>query len=382
VVKTGDKFYAKAADDVLQEKGECGGAVTATLKYLLQNRVVDGVLAMGHGADIYDGKPKFITDPKRVTELSGSLRCAPILHANVLRKYLNGAKDMRIAVVGVGCDCVALEKLGKKGVINVDNLILIGLNCGGMLPPVKAQEMIQKLFETDPTDVVNEEIANGYFIIETTAHERKELRIDDLEEMGWGRRANCRRCEVKIPRMADLAFGKWGVTGPDSSTATFVEVCSEAGAQLLGDAIVAGALITEDPLPRGLEVRDHVEKAMLKLAAKWQRHDFVTGDAKDEYWLAQFSKCIKCYGCIDACPICACDNCKIECKEPLWIESNELPPSPKFQFTRAAHMSDDCVNCGQCEDACPAEIPLSTFFQQSSKEYAKLFARFDELTSM
>jgi len=47
--------------------------------------------------------------------------------------------------------------------------------------------------------------------------------------MGYGRRANCRRCEEKIPRSTDLAFGNWGVIGPDAGKATFVEVCSESG---------------------------------------------------------------------------------------------------------------------------------------------------------
>jgi ferredoxin len=72
----------------------------------------------------------------------------------------------------------------------------------------------------------------------------------------------------------------------------------------------------------------------------------------------------------------------LESKESLWFESGELPPSPKLQFTRAAHKANDCVNCGQCEDACRVEIPLSTFFQQSSKEFGEQFARFDELTSI
>jgi Na+-translocating ferredoxin:NAD+ oxidoreductase RnfC subunit len=44
-------------------------------------------------------------------------------------------------------------------------------------------------------------------------------------------------------------------------------------------------------------------------------------------------------------------------------------------------MAADCVDCGQCEDACPVEIPLSTFFHQSTKDQAKLFARFAELTT-
>ena len=38
---------------------------------------------------------------------------------------------------------------------------------------------------------------------------------------------------------SNLAFGNWGVVGPDAGNATFVEVCSEAGAQLLQDAVKA-----------------------------------------------------------------------------------------------------------------------------------------------
>src|SRR5664280_675941 len=294
MVKVGDMFYAQASDSAIQQGGECGGAVTATLKYLLENKVVDGVLAMKREKDIYDVVPTLMTDPAKITELSGSLHCAPVIQSNVLFKYLNGAKDMKLAVVGVGCDSLALQVQIGKGVLNPDNLVLIGLNCGGTLPPVKAMEMIQKLYETDPMDVAKEEIAKGNFIIETKDHEHKELKVDDLEEMGYGRRANCRRCEEKIPRSMDLAFGNWGVIGPDAGKATFVEVCSEAGAQLLDDAVKAGALTTKDPIPKGIEIRENIEKAMLKLAAKWQAHDFLGPENRDEFWLEQFAKCIKC----------------------------------------------------------------------------------------
>jgi formate dehydrogenase subunit beta len=298
----------------------------------------------------------------------------------VLFKYLNGAQDMKLAVVGVGCDSLAMQVQIRKEELNADNLVRIGLNCGGTFPPVQAQEMIQKFYETDPMDVVKGEIAKGNFIIETKDHEHKEFKIDDLEEQGYGRRASCRRCEEKIPRTMDLAFGNWGVIGPDAGKATFVEVCSAAGAQLLEDAVHAGALTTKDPLPKGIEIRANVEKAMLKLGAKWQAHDFLSGEERDEFWLEQFAKCIKCGGCWKACPVCTCDDCKLESCEPRWVESG-IPPSPKLQYTRAALMDADCVDCGQCEDACPVEIPLSSFFHQSTKNTAKLLARFDEITA-
>ena len=287
---------------------------------------------------------------------------------------------MKLAVVGVGCDSLAMQVQIRKEALNADNLVRIGLNCGGTFPPVQAQEMIQKFYKTDPMDVVKAEIAKGNFIIETKDHEHKEFKIDDLEEQGYGRRANCRRCEEKIPRLMDLAFGNWGVIGPDAGKATLVEVCSAVGAQLLEDAVKAGALTTKDPNPTGIEIRANVEKAMLKLGAKWQAHDFLSGEERDEFWLEQFAKCIKCGGCWKACPVCTCDDCKLESREPRWVESG-IPPSPKPQSTRAAHMAADCVDCGQCEDACPVEIPLSSFFHQSTKNTAKLLARFDEITA-
>ena len=38
---------------------------------------------------------------------------------------------------------------------------------------------------------------------------------------------------MKVPRQADLACGNWGVIGDKAGKATFVEVCSEKGADLL-----------------------------------------------------------------------------------------------------------------------------------------------------
>lgn len=67
--------------------------------------------------------------------------------------------------------------------------------------------------------------------------------------------------------------------------------------------------------------------------------------------------------------------------EPFWFEQFRYSISPKLQYTRAAHLTSDCVNYGQCEDICPMEIPLSAFFHQSRKEYARLFEKFDSMVS-
>ena len=62
---------------------------------------------------------------------------------------------------------------------------------------------------------------------------RESVSVDDLEEEGYGRRSNCPRCKLKVPRQADLACGNWGVIGDKAGKATFVEVCSPKGADLL-----------------------------------------------------------------------------------------------------------------------------------------------------
>lgn len=140
MVNVGDKFYACAADESI--KGECGGAATAMLKFMLEDGIVDGVVAMRKGKDTYDGVPELYTDTSKVVEAAGSLHCAPLLQSKYVFKYLKGAKDSKLAVVGMGCGVMVIQKMAQKGALNLENLVLIGLNCGGTLHPVKAQEMI------------------------------------------------------------------------------------------------------------------------------------------------------------------------------------------------------------------------------------------------
>ena len=79
---------------------------------------------------------------------------------------------------------------------------------------------------------------------------------------------------MKVPRQADLACGNWGVIGDKAGKATFVEVCSEKGANLLSAAQKAGVIATEAAPAKGLEIRAKVEGAMLKLGDKWRAKDF------------------------------------------------------------------------------------------------------------
>ena len=312
MVKKGDMLYAWTTNADLAKKAECGGAVSALLKYALESKAVDAVLAVKRGVDIYDAVPTVITDPKEIDKTAGSLHCGTLLMAKLVKKYLNGANDKKVAITVKGCDMMGLYELAKRKQINLDNIVMIGVNCGGTVSPVLARKMIQEKFEVDPETVHKEEIDKGQFIIEYEGG-HKGISIDVLEEAGFGRRSNCRRCKLKIPRQADLACGNWGIIGDKAGKATFVEVCSEKGANLLTGAVKAGAVATEAANPKGIEIRAKVEGAMMKLGDKWRKHDFEgLGDGKERLAkiMSETSRCIKCYSCIDQCPICYCVECR------------------------------------------------------------------------
>jgi formate dehydrogenase subunit beta len=358
--KKGDMVYAWTADSEIAKNAECGGAVTTLLKFALEHKMVDAVLAIRRGQDIYDAVPVLIRDPKELAKTAGSLHCGTLNTAKLVAKYLDGAKGMKIGMTVKGCDLMALQELAKRKKVNLDQLLLIGVNCGGTVSPVLARKMITEKYGVDPDTVHKEEIDKGQFIIEYEGG-HKGISIDELEEQGYGRRTNCRRCLYKVPRQADLACGNWGVIGDKAGKATFVEVCSDKGADLLSRAVKAGALNTEAPNPKGLEIRGKVEGAMLKLGEKWRNKDF-SAFSKDPWGTIQkeTSRCIKCYSCIENCPVCFPVAEELKSKQYM-VKPGEVPPNPMFHLRRFAHISDSCVNCGQCEELCPMEIPLARF---------------------
>jgi len=359
-VKKGDMLYAWTNDAEIKKKAELGGAVTALWKHALESKMVDAVFAIRKGKDLYDAQPVLITDPKQLAQTAGSLHCGTLLLPKLVKKYLDGAANKKIGVTVKGCDVMGFIELANRKQINLNNVVMIGVNCGGSVSPILARKMIADKFGVDPDTVHKEEIDKGQFIIEYEGG-HKGISMDELEEAGYGRRSNCRRCKYKVPRQADLACGNWGVIGDKAGKATFVEVCSEKGANLLSGAVKSGVLAIEAANPKGLEIRGKVEGAMLKLGDKWRKKDFAAlGANMWETINKETARCIKCYSCIENCPVCF-TTAEALMKGSLMVKPGELPPNPMFHMRRFAHISDTCINCGQCEELCPAEIPLALF---------------------
>jgi formate dehydrogenase subunit beta len=371
----GDMYIAKSADQAVIDKAECGGAVTALLKCALESKRVDAVLAVkARNGNRYDGIPVLITTLEEVIETAGSLHCASPNIARFLKEYLDGAANMKIAVVCKPCDAKAIIELAKRTQINLDNLLLIGLNCTGTLPSAKGKLMLAEEFGVDPADVVGEDIEDGKLTIMLKDGSEKERDLRELEEKGYGRRDNCRRCESNIPTMADLACGKWGTK--DKKT-TFIEVCSDKGSDFIEHVFNCGAISVEKADEAAIGTRKKKDESAVAEARYWQERDFaqlkqMSIEERFDYWFGQFNQCIKCFGCRDACPICYCKDCCLEADRGM-VLGGEVPPDVMFPMIRASHAMDSCVNCGQCQDACPMELPLALLIFMLNRDLAGIF---------
>jgi formate dehydrogenase subunit beta len=335
--------------------------VTSLLKFALENEMVDAVLALKpRDGDRYEGIPTLVTNPEEVVETAGALHCTSPNIARCLKEYLDGAFDLRVAVTGKPCDIRAIIELAKRNQILKENLILVGLNCTGTLHPATAKRMLREEFGVDPDDVSGEDIEDGMLTITLKDGTELERDLAELEEKGFGRRENCRRCDVNIPIMADIACGKWGTNG---GKVTCVEVCSQRGSDLLMSAIDAGVIQVDRPSDEAMAARERKDQEAIRSARMWQERDFaglrgLSIEERFAYWAGQFSQCIKCFGCRDACPICYCTDCYLEADRGL-VVGGEVPPDIMFPVLRTIHVADSCVNCGQCQDVCPSELPLS-----------------------
>jgi formate dehydrogenase subunit beta len=85
-------------------------------------------------------------------------------------------------------------------------------------------------------------------------------------------------------------------------------------------------------------------------------------------------RCIRCYACREACPMCYCTECFVDSSNPKWIEKSLSPSDLQFyHIVRSYHQTGRCTNCGACERACPMDIRLTYLTQKLNQEVEELF---------
>ncbi len=100
----------------------------------------------------------------------------------------------------------------------------------------------------------------------------------------------------------------------------------------------------------------------------------MTPEEKFSWWQNQFSKCIKCYACRQACPMCYCIRCTVEVNQPQWIPVQaNAHGNTEWHILRAMHLAGRCISCGECGRACPVGIPCHLLTMQLADQVWNYF---------
>jgi formate dehydrogenase (coenzyme F420) beta subunit len=93
-----------------------------------------------------------------------------------------------------------------------------------------------------------------------------------------------------------------------------------------------------------------------------------------KFWEGEFSRCIRCYACRQICPLCYCPKCVADQTMPTWFsKAANLKGNFSWNVVRALHQAGRCIDCGECERACPVGIPLTDINRKIEKDIQELF---------
>ncbi|HDL65352.1 MAG TPA: coenzyme F420 hydrogenase, partial [Proteobacteria bacterium] len=93
-----------------------------------------------------------------------------------------------------------------------------------------------------------------------------------------------------------------------------------------------------------------------------------------KFWQEEFSRCIRCYACRQICPMCYCPRCVADQTMPTWFSrAPDLEGNLAWNVIRAFHLAGRCIDCGECERACPVGIPLREVNKKIEKDIKELF---------
>ncbi|MFZ5595664.1 MAG: Coenzyme F420 hydrogenase/dehydrogenase, beta subunit C-terminal domain [Bacillota bacterium] len=231
---------------------------------------------------------------------------------NNLANYLR-KREGKVAVVAKGCDVRSIVLLVNESQIDRDNLFIIGVPCSGMIDRTKVDAAMEG------RELIAVEDKGGSLVLKAKGFS-KEMSIDDLMH------DTCKACRYGNPVISDMMVGE---AVPEKPEDNFADV---AAFEALSTAERRAALA------------------------------------------AEFSKCIRCYACRNACPMCYCSECFVDCSTPQWIrKSTDISDNIMFQAGRVFHLAGRCADCGACDRACPMGINLRSITRKMVKEVKELF---------
>jgi coenzyme F420 hydrogenase subunit beta len=265
-----EKLYSGfATDSETRNIGSSGGIVSAIAIYLLEKKMVNGVLQVGGDSNDYERNSLRISRNKEDVLKCASSRYAPALVFDQITEILNGSND-NYAFIGKPCDISALKNFLTVFPQYKDRFVLtVSIMCAGMpsflgtnaiVEDMKAKKPVKKL-------VYRGNGWPGYFSFTDSTNQEFKRTYND----SWGMTLNkylnfrCKICPDGIGLQADIAVGDaWETKDgyPDFTERegqSLVIVRTEQGAKILDMAKVDSAMIFT-----------HLEKEKLALMQPYQ----------------------------------------------------------------------------------------------------------------
>jgi formate hydrogenlyase subunit 6/NADH:ubiquinone oxidoreductase subunit I len=101
-------------------------------------------------------------------------------------------------------------------------------------------------------------------------------------------------------------------------------------------------------------------------------------DDRYGYWGEVYDSCIRCYACRNACPACNCRECYADMgKTGFQGKQHSRSDNQIFGVTRAFHVGDRCIECGECERVCPMNLPIMGQTQKILKDINELAGEYE-----
>jgi formate dehydrogenase subunit beta len=335
------------------------------LETLLKEKAVDKIIGAQLRVDKKSGNIDRFTVQPQLVEKEEDLKDFPLTPliafgyartdsaSKYLHKSVAGAMNEKVGLIARPCDTRALIELAKIKQVNLDNLFVIGIEDRGMLP--KAAREMRSIKDIDATKIVKEKVGDKGLIVKMEDGSTKELNLSVAE--------NCLRCYRKIPVVADLTVSDLGI--PIDSDEIILKVYSDKGSEILKKSgIKTKALPDKEKKAHLDKYNDIIEKAKEKRAKDLEEWDKLSQEEK----IAELLKCTMCNTCIRGCPVCYCVDCILMKKR-----KDKTIDTATYQLTRVAHDADRCVECGNCDNNCPQNLPLSLYFQSLNEAFKKKF---------
>ncbi len=326
------------------------------LRSLLEKGVVEAILAPAPSAGGESVTPTLFLSPAELYRAEPFAPLMPVSEATAVSMLTRTGNPLRLGVVMRNCQIRALVELVKFKQAQLDNLILIGIDCPGTYELKDYSQMLRE--GVDPTARLLESLAGG----------------GSEPASGYSFREACRMCVYPIPdpSIAAVTVGLMGFDGEKLPLILRDDLAEKLG------------LSPDSPSARREEaIRSLLEKR--KGEREKQLNRFAKEGTGLEGLLRWFSRCIRCYNCMGICPICYCRECVF--RTPVfehdsaryfdWAQKKgalQFPPEHLlFHLTRMNHMATSCVGCGLCSSACPADIDVALAFPRVGEEVQALF---------